>query len=183
MITRVRVPTLSTNVTEVTLTGWLKEEGDPVRKGEPLAELTTDKATVELESPRSGILRQRLARPKSILPVGYIIALVGSASDPLPDVSRENEQLMARHRAELGLPGPAPFPKSNRNQPRVRATPAARRLARERGIDLEKVAAVLGDRTITETDLADFMKLNTARNPAGTRDPSDPQSQFHPRRI
>ncbi|MGQ9661275.1 MAG: biotin/lipoyl-containing protein [Kiritimatiellia bacterium] len=104
MITRVRVPTISTNVTEVTLTAWFKEEGEAVRKGEPLAEITTDKATVELECPRSGILRQKLAKTKSILPVGYIIALIGNNSDRLPDVSRENEQLLARYRTELGLP-------------------------------------------------------------------------------
>ncbi|MCX7591770.1 MAG: E3 binding domain-containing protein [Kiritimatiellae bacterium] len=164
MIVRVRIPRLSTNVTEVTVTAWFKQESDPVRKGEPLAEVTTDKASVELESPASGILRKRLAKTKSIVPVGYVIALIGGAEDPLPDVTQENERLLARHLAEVGgsgLPSPATTAAS---RVRIRATPAARRLARESHVDLAAVATVLGNRTITEEDIINHLKRQSMRN-------------------
>ena len=56
---------------------WHKSEGDAVTKGEVLLEITTDKAAFEVESPRSGTVRKLLADVKSLLPVGYVIALVG----------------------------------------------------------------------------------------------------------
>jgi pyruvate dehydrogenase E2 component (dihydrolipoamide acetyltransferase) len=149
MITRVRIPKLSANIQEAMVTDWYKREGDAVRKGEPIAEMTTEKAAFEFESPRNGILRKILARRKSTLPVGYIVALVGPADDPVPDVSDENEKLLARHRRDAGS---APAPKRAARAPRrrVRATPAARRLARELKVDLALLKTTAGTDAITE---------------------------------
>ena len=67
MITKVVVPKLSANVQEVTITGWFRKEGDRIRKGDPLVEMTTDKACFEIESARSGVVRRILASEKSTL--------------------------------------------------------------------------------------------------------------------
>jgi pyruvate/2-oxoglutarate dehydrogenase complex dihydrolipoamide acyltransferase (E2) component len=99
MMRTVKVPTLDTNIEEVTLTGWLKREGDRVRKGDPLVEMTTEKAAFELEAPAAGVLRKILAREKSVVPVGYVVALIGGADEELPDVSSLNRDLLARGRA------------------------------------------------------------------------------------
>ena len=102
MIRKVRVPKLSANVDEVTLTAWLRKEGDTVRKGDDIVELTTDKAAFEIESPCSGILRKTLAPKKSVLPIGYVFALVGAKDDPLPDVEPANRKLMEEFRRAAG---------------------------------------------------------------------------------
>lgn len=149
MISRVKIPKLSANIDEVTITGWFKKQGDTVAKGEPLAEITTDKAVFEFESPRSGIVLRILAAEKSVLPESYVIALIGKASDSLPDVSAVNKKLLDQHRRIIG--------KKTRRSRRtkkilgksVRATPAARRLAREQGVDLAKLKEKLDVDVIT----------------------------------
>lgn len=97
-MTRVKIPVVDANVDAVTITQWLKTEGDTVRKGEPLVELTTEKACFELESPAAGVVRRILVPRQSVVPVGYVIALVGRPEDPLPDVSAHNARLMVRLR-------------------------------------------------------------------------------------
>jgi pyruvate/2-oxoglutarate dehydrogenase complex dihydrolipoamide acyltransferase (E2) component len=155
VVHKVRIPTIDANIEDVALTAWLRREGESVRKGEALAELTTSKAAFELESPCAGVLRARLAREKSTLPIGFVIALVGAPADPLPDVTAENERIFAAYRrtpsassardaTPSGLTGQAP---------RARATPAARRLARELGVDLAAVKPAAHDAAVTEQDV------------------------------
>jgi pyruvate/2-oxoglutarate dehydrogenase complex dihydrolipoamide acyltransferase (E2) component len=149
MIRKITIPKLSTNVEEVTVTGWLKKEGETVRKGEPLAELTTDKAAFEFESPCSGIVRRILAEKKSIIPIGYVMALVGGPADPLPDVSDLNRRLIEKHRRAAGKKRPVPTKGAPAKPAAVRATPAARRLACEHGIDLATVQSAFKTEIVT----------------------------------
>ena len=140
MIRKLTIPKLSTNVDEATVTAWIKREGDLIRKGEPIAELTTDKAAFEYESPCSGTLRRILAQRKSTIPVGYIIALIGDAADLLPDVAEANRRLMEKHRQAGGRKRPLAVARAaGAAKPVIRETPAARRLAREFEIDLATI--------------------------------------------
>jgi len=116
-------------------------------------EIITDKVTFELPSPGSGILRAIIAPEKSVVPVGYIIGLVGDVTDPLPDVSAENRALLERRRQAVEEHAAAPVQISSRetsvgerirDRGKVRATPAARRLAREHQVDLTELAASIG---------------------------------------
>jgi len=159
-----------------TLLKWLKAEGQPVFKGEPLMEIETDKATVEIEAPGSGVLSQVSAKAGDEIPVGRRIALIlapgesanaavvqgphpriesGAGSNPLPKGEGKEEQLVtASTRAQLPLPpgegrgegGIAQGkPMSAVSHPnasisgRILASPAARRIARERGIELAMI--------------------------------------------
>src|SRR5207244_5478837 len=63
---------------------WLKQEGDTVKKGEPIAEIETDKVTIEIESFSSGVLRKILVPEGASAPIGAGIALVGTPDEPLP---------------------------------------------------------------------------------------------------
>ncbi len=168
MIARIKIPRPSANIGEVAVTRLFKSENDPIAKGEPLAELTTDKAVFELEAPVSGTVRKMLADEKSVLPVGFILALVGSPDEPLPDAEAWNRKVLAKHRGEpLGArqtkrDGDAK-PSSSRTggaERAVRATPAARRLAREKGLDLKIVARALGRERINEKAVADYLANN-----------------------
>ena len=173
MTTRIIVPQLDANTVDVTVTAWRKAPGDSVATGEIVAELTTDKATFELESTGSGTLLEIFAAPKSVVPSGYILALLGEAGEIDPAAAACNDQLMEKHRAAAGrsdsrtvgqLDGPAVSP-SNRPtvQPstgaaRVRATPRARRLAQEQGLDLARVQAETGAEVVDEAVLQAYMK-------------------------
>lgn len=157
MVTKVKIPKLTENDEEQVITAWLKKAGEPVRRGDPLLELSTSKAAFELEAPRSGVLRAILADVKSSLPVGYVVALIGDADEALPDVSAVNRKLMETQGARSGT---APAEKAKAGAPAtgaLRATPAARRLAREHGIDLAAVQAKYSVEIVTESVLTRFL--------------------------
>ena len=152
-MTRIVIPQLDANLVDVTLTRWRKTVGDTVAAGETLAELTTDKAVYELEAPAGGTLLAVYAADKSVVPTGFIVGLIGAPGeeDDLA-TAEENSALMAAYRG----PAAAPAPARDRGA-RVRATPRARRLAQERGIDLARVQAETGAEVIDETVLAPFL--------------------------
>jgi pyruvate dehydrogenase E2 component (dihydrolipoamide acetyltransferase) len=168
VITRVALPKVDANIEEIAITAWLKKEGEFVRKGEPLVEMTTEKATFEFEAPRSGTLRRVLAEEKSVLPIGYVIALIGDADGELPDVAAANRRLLERYRKSgLAARGTAtkpavgamagPMPPVVGNDV-MRATPAARRLAREKGIDLAVVKLAMKVDVINESVVHKFLE-------------------------
>jgi pyruvate/2-oxoglutarate dehydrogenase complex dihydrolipoamide acyltransferase (E2) component len=158
MVTKVKIPKLSENDEEQVVTAWLKKVGDPVKKGDPLIELSTSKAAFELEAPRAGVLRAILAGVKSSLPVGYVVALIGEAGETLPDVAAANRKLMEAQARKVQAAAPAAPPKATASDAGVlRATPAARRIARERGLDLAAVQAKYKVEVVTESVLMKFL--------------------------
>ena len=138
---------------------WLRREGDAVTKGEPLLEIETDKATVELEAPESGTLAQVSVGEGETVPVGRVIATIlalGEAAaaasgapahaPAVPPTPAPAHRAPATPTASSALAGPPVAPSG-----RVPASPKARRLAKERGVDLAAIAgsgpagAVLAD--------------------------------------
>lgn len=82
-----KMPKLGMDMEEGIITRWLKAEGDPVEKGEPLAEIETDKSSVEVESPASGVVLKLYYAEDEALPCGTPIAFIGNAGDPIPDAA------------------------------------------------------------------------------------------------
>ena len=165
MVTRITVPFLDANAIDVTVTAWRKTPGDLVQTGEIVAELTTDKATFELESIGSGTLLEILAAAKSVVPSGYILALLGEPGAADPAAATCNRQLMETYRAAAGRSDSQTFGQTIRptGQPaagasRVRATPRARRLAQEHGLDLARVQAETGAEVIDEAVLQKYLR-------------------------
>jgi pyruvate dehydrogenase E2 component (dihydrolipoamide acetyltransferase) len=116
---------------------WLKQDGDAVRKGEPLLEVETDKVTVEIEAPADGTLAGVRVPEGTDVPVGEVIALVlaeGEAAPPVETEPRGVREVEALAAAPVTMP-----PASVRKRGRL-ASPKARRLARERGIDLDSLS-------------------------------------------
>jgi pyruvate dehydrogenase E2 component (dihydrolipoamide acetyltransferase) len=121
MPTDVVMPALGMNQDTGRLVEWFKREGDAVARGEPLMQVETDKATVEIEAPASGVLAAVTARPGDDVPVGQSIAVIlapGEEASPAPPAEA----------------GPATAPRA------APASPLARRLAGERGIDVASIA-------------------------------------------
>jgi pyruvate/2-oxoglutarate dehydrogenase complex dihydrolipoamide acyltransferase (E2) component len=174
LITRVIIEQFYENLEEATIGRWIKAEGDPVEKEEPLVEIITDKVTFEMPSPGAGRLRSIIAVEKSVLPVGYVIALIGDDGDEFPDVWAANAGVLEKRKlaveaAASSAPSqagesvttpPTATAQSVRDRGAVRATPAARRVAREHNIDLAQVSKSLGGRLVQEEDVREWLMVN-----------------------
>lgn len=154
----VRLPKLGANLVEATVGVWRKREGDPVRAQEPLVEMITSKATFEIESPADGILMKVLAPEKSNIPIGYALGIIGAAQEDLPDVAAENERLLAEFRAQAASRADGKGPSERPGAVKVRATPGARRLAREAGLDLSEIPMPPGRDVLREEDVREFLR-------------------------
>jgi pyruvate/2-oxoglutarate dehydrogenase complex dihydrolipoamide acyltransferase (E2) component len=157
MTTRIRVPQLDANTIDVTVTAWHKQPGEGVVAGETIGELTTDKAAFDLEAPASGTLLAILAAPRSVVPAGYVIGVIGDPGDADPDAAADNATLLAAYRASTGA-SPAAAAAAQPAAGRVRATPKARRLAQQHGIDLARVQAETGVEVVDEAALTPYLK-------------------------
>src|SRR5947208_3147097 len=80
----VKMPKMGDSMEEGKILRWIKKEGDPVKKGEMLAEVETDKVNIEIEAFASGILRKIMVTEGNAAPVGAGIALIGAPDEPLP---------------------------------------------------------------------------------------------------
>jgi pyruvate dehydrogenase E2 component (dihydrolipoamide acetyltransferase) len=143
MPTNVIMPALGVAQEKGTLINWLKSEGQTVSKGEPLMEVETDKATVEIEAVASGILANVTASAGDEVPVGHTIALILAPGETIPEtaaapssssIKEISPQASAESKLEDRTETPNPTPRISGL--RILASPAARRIAREEGIDL-----------------------------------------------
>ena len=129
-----------------TLIQWLKSAGDSVTKGEPLMEIETDKATVEIEAPASGILSNVTAQAGDVIPVGQRIALILFPADMNPPAS---------------TPAPVSYPISDSKPAFVTATPIAARLAAEHNLDISQIKPNGGQ--IRKEDVLAFLEKDERR--------------------
>jgi len=119
------------------LIAWRKKEGDRVAKGEPLLEVETDKAVLEVEAPADGILAGITAVAGADIPVGQTIAwIVAPGEEPPTENASATAVPAARGKTELHTPSAAPSPPEPFAPQTARISPKARRLAKELGLDL-----------------------------------------------
>lgn len=171
MATELFMPKMSDHMEVGVILAWLVKEGDRVKKGQPLLELETDKATVELEAPASGIIKAIRAGVESgaNVPVGETMAYIAepdeevTALPPLGDaghVSQPVEQEPPAASATTPLPAQAA-----RKPGRPRAVPAVRKLARELGVDLALIHGTGREGRITEQDIKAYISAQEAKPP------------------
>jgi pyruvate dehydrogenase E2 component (dihydrolipoamide acetyltransferase) len=139
------MPLLSPSMTEGTLLKWLKKEGDPVKSGEVIAEVETDKATMDLEAFDSGILRKILVQEGAKVPVQSRIGIIGTKDEKI-DESAPAPAAPAAAKAESSAPkedakAPAAAPSTTTvtaapSGGRVKASPLAKKIAAEKGVAL-----------------------------------------------
>jgi pyruvate dehydrogenase E2 component (dihydrolipoamide acetyltransferase) len=137
--TEVILPRLGQGMESGTIVRWLKSEGEPVEKGEPLFELDTDKVTQEVEAEAAGVLL-RIAIAEGEVPVGQTVAFIGAAGEDVPEVAAAPP---SEEKPKPSEPEPVQEAAERHDvasgNGRLKASPLARRLARERGIDLSAV--------------------------------------------
>lgn len=148
---------------EGTIGKWFFSENDTVVKGEPIVEVITDKTVFEFEAPKSGLLRKIVAPEGSVIPPGYVLAFIGKIEDELPDVEDSNRRLLDSYLKELavsaaGKPaGKKQKPAGNSGGGKVRATPSAKRLAREYKLDLSEIQAMFNAQVINEKVVEEYL--------------------------
>ncbi len=143
-VAEIKVPELAESITEGTIAQWVKKVGDRVEKGEFIVELETDKVNAEIISEEAGVLTQILAAEGDTVLVGQVIAVVeaGEGAAPAPAAQEATPAPAAPAVEAPKAPAtPAPVVETTSNE-RVVASPAARKLAREKGIDLAAVSPV-----------------------------------------
>lgn len=163
------MPKLGFDMREGVLNTWLKKIGDPVNKGEVVAEIESDKATLELESQVAGTLLQLLHQAGDVVPVGANMAVVGQQGEEIPTPTGDNGANDTAKSVSPETPEPDPASAAaaasvtastaaaDEAYPGgVKATPVARRLAGQRNIDLLAVKGSGPDGRITKADVESF---------------------------
>ncbi|MBC7809955.1 MAG: 2-oxo acid dehydrogenase subunit E2 [Burkholderiales bacterium] len=161
MYADVVLPNLGFGMEEGKLVSWLKKPGDTVRKGEAIAEIEGDKATVELEAVTDGILHEALFAADTVVPVGSVLARIRTGADANPSPVPSPQAERGASGADIGA-GAELAPTEDVRKPQLaaddssgdeRISPVAARLARELSVDLSKVAGSGPGGRITRADV------------------------------
>jgi pyruvate dehydrogenase E2 component (dihydrolipoamide acetyltransferase) len=188
----VYMPKLSDTMTEGVVAAWTKKVGDTVKAGEVLAEIETDKATMEFESFFDGVLLHIGVETGKAAPVNSVLAIIGQAGEdistalanaaagapgattstpeptpaPAPEVASAPAPVAAPVTAPTPAPVAAPVVAANNSSDRVFASPLAKKLASERGIDILAVAGTGENGRIVKRDVDHYVPYTPASKPA-----------------
>ena len=156
-----KFPDIGEGLTEGEIVCWLVKEGDEIKEGQPLVEVETDKALAEIPSPKTGVILKLLAKEKEIIKVGQVIVVFGEkgeavAPGPPPPKPRSVGVVGELEEApeEPASPEVKPVPeRPSLVSPHALATPAVRALAKELGVDIEKVKGGGPEGRVVEKDV------------------------------
>ncbi len=147
MALELKLPDIGEGIAEGEVVRWLVEEGSPVEEDQPLVEVLTDKANVEIPSPATGILVKVIARPGQTVKVGETLALIEIPAD------RQTAAVPSEDRPSAAPPTSSAPPPRPAGGGGVLATPAVRKLAKDLGVELGKVPGSGPGGRITEEDV------------------------------
>ncbi|SET08349.1 pyruvate dehydrogenase E2 component (dihydrolipoamide acetyltransferase) [Natronincola peptidivorans] len=151
MATEIRMPQLGLTMTEGVIGAWLKQEGDTVKKGDPIVQITTDKLNSEIESEVDGVLRVICAQEGEEIPVQGLVAIVGTADEEITidtDTPKEEATSNVEEKEEI-IPQIQEKPKGGR----IKASPLAKKIASKKGIDLAKITGTGHGGRIVQKDV------------------------------
>ncbi len=181
----IRMPKMGDGMEEGTINVWLKVEGDTVTSGEPIAEVETDKANVEIAAYETGILTKIIVQVGQTVPVGDVIAIIGDSTAKAPTSTGTKATAEAKPAPVAESKAPpvvekAPEPNAPISGPqgeRVKSSPLARKIAESLGIDIAQVSGSGPNGRIVEKDVLAFQKQAPSAAPAmGTAPAPKPQT-------
>jgi len=172
----IRMPKMSDTMEEGVIATWLKQEGDTIKVGDILAEVETDKATMELEAYEDGTLLYIGAKEKSTVPINAVIAIIGNPEEDITDLLAESTSQAAskqeKNQIETALDAPhkainhTPFTTEATNQHvapvHILASPLAKKMAQEKGYQLTEIQGTGEGGRIIKRDIE---KLSTTSLP------------------
>lgn len=175
-----------------TISRWIKHEGDTIASGDVVCEVETDKAVMEYESIQEGVLLKILQPASSEVAVGDPIAIIGESGEDVsamleaqPGPKSEKPAPSERASAELAAPvADAPqTPSATTAGTRIKASPVARKIAHQRGLDLADIKGSGPKGRITKKDVESAPSPRHTAPPRGPAAPADPKSQTSDERI
>ena len=175
----VLMPRLSDTMTEGVIAGWHKKVGDKVAKGEVLADIETDKATMELESYKDGILLYQGAQVGEKIVVNQLLCIIGQPGLDIDSIVKSIKASSSTETPKAMAAAPAPASAATSatvsaptttstpaatvvNEGRIFASPLAKKIAKDKGIDLKYVQGTGEHGRITRTDLENYKPSNTS---------------------
>jgi 2-oxoisovalerate dehydrogenase E2 component (dihydrolipoyl transacylase) len=161
MATKVLVPLLGEGIEEVTVTKWLKKEGDSVNELEPLLEVNTDKVDTEIPAPASGTVLKILAEEGAPAKVGAVLAFIGKPGESvdggqLPVVGEESQGVKSQPVSTERTPIIEQQPASSRDVGFI--SPVVAKIAAEHGVNLQQVQGTGMNGRITKNDVLNFVE-------------------------
>jgi len=180
MATEIRVPTLGESVTEATIGKWFKKPGDAVKADEPIVELETDKVTVEVPAPASGVLAEIVAKDGDTVGVGALLGTLGEGAG-----APAAAPAAAAPAPAAAAPAPAPAAAPAAPVAAGANGPAVARIAAETGINPASVAGTGKDGRVTKGDILVAVAAGPAAAPAPVtvRAPSAPVDAAREERV
>ena len=181
MSTPVTMPQMGESITEGTIVRWIKKPGDAVDRDEPLFEISTDKVDAEIPSPAAGVLVEITVKEGETVPVGSVVASIGAAgakpasglaasaasASPAAPVAATPAPATpapaAAPLAETGVAGLAEAPAGAKADGRAqRSSPLVRKIAKEHGVDIGRIAGSGSGGRVTKHDILDFIESASA---------------------
>ena len=191
MATEIRVPTLGESVTEATVAQWFKKPGDQVTADEPLVELETDKVTVEVPAPASGVLGEIAVQSGETVEVGALLGEIGEGKgkaaapatrkeEPKKEEAKKDEPKKDETKKDEPKKDEAASSEAPKSEARALAkpadaapSPAVRRVAAENDLDVSKVEGTGRGGRVTKQDAEAAAKAKPAEAPARAQAPRD----------
>lgn len=173
----IRMPRMSDTMEEGNIVGWLKKVGDKVQPGDVLAEVETDKATMELESYFEGTLLHIGVKEGSV-PVNAVLAIIGDQGEDVESIlkglesgnsagaSKPSTEIESKVEEVKTEEAPAAVEQTTSDDTRVKSSPLARKIAKEEGIDLTKVKGTGEGGRIVKLDVENAKSTATPATPA-----------------
>lgn len=186
-MSEVTMPRLSDTMEEGTISHWLKKPGDEIKKGDTLAEIETDKATMDLEAYEAGTLQEIKVQEGETVPIGQVVAIIGSGAavqQPTPATATASTDGNGHRETATVSAASAPAaetsPQSNSpvvdgKSRTIKSSPLARRMAEEHAIDLSQVQGTGPNGRIVRDDIEDVLEqrgTSPAPAPISTGEPA-----------
>jgi pyruvate dehydrogenase E2 component (dihydrolipoamide acetyltransferase) len=155
MVTDVVMPRYSLTMQKGTVVKWLKKEGEAVEKGTPIIEIEADKVTTEIESPISGFLLKKCAKENDEVLVSEPLAYIGKQREPVPEKAKATFQ-----DEKQVVPASHTLKEAKEENERVRASPVARKLAKQHRMDLTQISGTGPGGRVTSEDVLKFIETH-----------------------
>jgi pyruvate dehydrogenase E2 component (dihydrolipoamide acetyltransferase) len=160
----VKMPKFGETMTEGTIFNWIAEEGDQIEIGDPLFEIETDKASLEVEAEEAGILAKILVKENETAPIGDLVAVIAEEGEDIDSLdfgsesSKESSEEKSSEKVEKEVKKTEKTIRAEGEK--IKASPAAKRLAKEKDIELKDVQPGEGRDAVIEADVRDYINTH-----------------------
>lgn len=181
MAVEIIMPKLGMAMKEGTISLWRKQVGEVVKKGEPILEVSSEKIEIEVESPGDGILLDIAVQEGVPVPVATVLGMIGQAGEKVGEMAKAREEAAATAAAPKLEPTSAPSSEKSGMltapvNKQIKASPVAKKIAEENGLDLATVTGTGPQGRITKEDVEKALERLHQPQPQGTAQPIQPSA-------